>query len=614
MHDLWLVKPLNDKGSEKLQLDAGISPLAARLLVSRGIETVEHARAFLRPNFAKELHNPFSMQGMSKAVERIMMAIEKKEKVLVHGDYDADGVTTTTIFIKGLQMLGLEADFFVPNRFKDGYGVNVNNVVEFAKYDLVITGDTGIKAYEAISALTNLHGTDVIVTDHHEPYILPLLEKERLPEGTWLIQNDEEIMALPSCYEVINPKRIDCDYQCKDLSGAGVAFKVMEAVFDSVGHPKRELYELLDVVATGLVPDLVPLMDVNRETFEVRNLVKIGLNIMNNSPKMWVSGIKSLKETKKPRPIKSSDLGFTYGPILNAAGRLYDPTPAAKYLMEEDEASSAELLGYLNEVNLERRELSNNTSSKMVEELKEAAPEEVDYAIVVESPALHVGITGLVAGNILNEYYRTTIALARLENAEGETIYKGSARSIEGISVYDALMEVEKEIGHFVYGGHPQAAGLTLGKEQLVPFKIAFRKACKRQADCYGDDTVFNPRKYYDLEVDLVDVTEEFIFELNQFEPFGTGNEEPVFFSKNVELINLKPIGANGQFLRFDFKQNGHRMSGVIFNKTEKIKASYEKALDEYDKVPCEILFFPQINDYNNRPQLLLKEIRFPDN
>lgn len=608
MSVLWLEKAVDLKISEKLQKESGLTPLAAKLLVSRGIETTEHARAFLRPDFFKELHNPFSLQGIDKVLVRLKQALDGKEKVLVHGDYDADGVTTTSIFVKGFQILGLEVDYFVPNRFKDGYGVNKKNVEMLSQYDLVITGDTGIKAYETAYEMTHIYKTDIIVTDHHEPYALPLAERERMPEKTRLIEDEKEIMALPDCFEVINPKRIDCEYPCKDLSGAGVAFKVMEALFDSLNKPKRDLYSFLDLVATGLIPDLVPLFDVKRSTFEVRNLVKLGLNIMNGNPKPWVSGIQGLKA--KPREIKSTDLGFTYGPILNAAGRLYDPTPAAQYLLEEDLGKSAELLEYLNEVNLERRQLSNETSSMMIKDLKSASAEETDYGIVVHSPELHVGITGLVAGNILTEYYRTTIALAEVEDDEGNTIYKGSARSIDGISVYDALMDVEKEIGFFVYGGHPQAAGMTVKKDQLDKFKKAFRTACKKQADAYGDSSIFNPRKYYDLKVDFEEVTEDFIFELNQFEPFGMGNEEPIFYSEEVEITKLKPIGSEGQYLKFDFKQKGVRIGGVIFKKAKEIMKEYEDALDDYENVPCQLLFYPQINDYDNRPQLLVKEIK----
>lgn len=609
---MWVQKPVNEKQAEILQKETNLTPLTSRLLVSRGIETTEHARAFLRPDFFKELHNPFSLKGIMKVLERINEAMIKNERILFLGDYDADGVTTTAIFVKGFEELGVKIDYFVPNRFKDGYGVNIKNVESFSEYDLIITGDTGIKAYDAIYELATTYQTDVIVTDHHEPYILPISEKGRMPENVQLIESEDEVMALPVCFEVINPKRIDCEYPSKDLSGAGVAFKVMEALFDHLGKPKKPLYNLLDLVATGLIPDLVPLFDVKRNTFEVRNLVKLGLNIMNNNPKLWVSGVQELKQKpgKKPRKITSTDLGFTYGPILNACGRLYDPRPAAEYLLEEEKEQSKELITYLNEVNLERRRISNDTSVAMIKELKNSSKEEVDYGIVVHSPDIHVGITGLVAGNVLNEYYRTTIALAEIEDDKGSKIYKGSARSIDGISVLEALMDVEKEIGNYIYGGHEQAAGLTLTSEQLEPFKKHFRLACKKQADAYGDESVFNPKKYYDLKVDFMDVTKDFIFELNQFEPFGMGNNEPLFYSEEVEIVSIKPLGDEGQYLKFEFKHKGVKISGIIFSKSKEIQENYGLAMKNIGVAMCNILFFPQINSYDNKPQLLIKDIK----
>lgn len=618
MSKIWVEKKVDLDKSKKLQEESGLSLLTAKLLVSRGIETKKHTESFLRPNFAKDLHNPSSFADMDKVLKRINKAITDKQKVLIHGDYDADGVTTVSVFVKGFKLLGFDVDFFVPNRFNDGYGVNIDNVDKFAEYDLVITGDTGIKAYDSVFELTHNTKTDVIVTDHHEPVVLPLTEKSRIPEKTLTIEKDGLIMALPDCYAVINPKRIDCEYPGKDLSGAGVAFKVMEALFDYLHYGKRDLYQMLDLVAAGLVPDMVHMFNTKYETFEVRNLVKLGLSIMNKNPKPWVQTIQDVKEEKKKKKSKytktkvftSTDLGFTYGPILNAAGRLYDPTPAAEFLMEDNEIKSKNLALKLMEINEERRKLSSDNTTEILKTLKDAPEESVDYAIVVATDKLHVGITGLVAGNVLQEYYRTTIALAEITDKKGNKAFKGSARSIPGISVYDALMEVEKEMGYFVYGGHEQAAGVTLKPEQLEPFKKEFRLAVKRQADAYEDDSVFEPKNFYDVEMRFSDLDNDLIHELEAFEPYGMGNDEPIFYCKDVVIEKIVPLGEEGKTLKFLLIQDGKAIDAIMFSKSKETLSAYDNALDRHYQVPCEFLGYPQINDYDGKIQIIINEIR----
>ncbi|PFJ29175.1 single-stranded-DNA-specific exonuclease RecJ [Bacillus thuringiensis] len=608
----WVEKPYDVTKAKVLQQEAKLTSLTSKLLVSRGIETDKQAQLFLKPNFNEDLHNPSLLADIDKVATRIYKAIQKMERVLIHGDYDADGATTTAIYVKGFKLLGKQVDYFLPNRFKDGYGVNVNNVEKFAEYDLIITGDTGIKAYDAIYELTHTHQKDVIVTDHHEPVVFPISERDRIPEKTKVIETEHEVMAIPDCFAVINPKRIDCKYQGKDLSGAGVAFKVIEAVFDYLHYPKRELYQMLDLVACGLVPDMVPMFNTKTDSFEVRNYVKLGLNIMNKSPKRWVTAVQELKEKEKnknkpkgkARPIVAMDLGFTYGPLLNATGRLYDPTPAAEFLMEEDEEKVNELAKQLHEINLERRKLSADNASEILKFLKEQDEEYIDYGIVVTSPNLHVGITGLVAGEVLKEYYRTTIALAPFINPDGTKVYKGSARSIHGISVLDALIDVEKEMGPYIYGGHEQAAGLTLKPEQLDLFRELFRLAVKKQADKFGPE-VFEPKKFYDAKIQFEEINFDLINELNLFEPFGMGNEEPTFYAGDVFIESIKVLRdketQKEKALKFNFVQDGQFIEGITFSKIKELEKQYEKALERNSMVPCEVLGIPQINEWMGR-------------
>lgn len=623
MSKKWVKQEVDLIKTKKLQEETELSQLTCELLVSRGIETKKHADLFLKPNFKEDLHNPSSLADIDKTLKRINKAITGKEKILIHGDYDADGVTTTTIFVKGFKLLGVEVDFFVPNRFKDGYGVNVNNVEKFAAYDLVITGDTGIRAFESIQKLTNEYNTDVIVTDHHEPLVVSHEDKALIPENAITSEINGLLMALPDCYAVVNPHRLDCNYPGKDLSGAGVAFKVMEALFEYLHYGKRDLYQMLDLVAAGLVPDLVHMFNIKHNSFEVRNLVKLGLAIMNKNPKPWVRSIQEIKEEKKnKKPSKyetkkvytATDLGFSYGPILNAAGRLYDPTPAAEYLMEDNEMKSKELAAGLIGINEERQRLSADNTTQILKDLKDAPTEFLDYGIVVASKNLHVGITGLIAGKVLEEYYRTTVALAEVEKPDGSKVYKGSARSIPGISVLDALIDVEKEIGSYVYGGHPQAGGLTLEASQVEPFRKAFRLAVKKQVDLLGDETVFQPKTIYDAEIKFSDMNYELLDELNSLEPYGMGNSEPIFFSKDVLIEKVSFLGKEGKYLKFQLIQNGIPLEAVMFSKAKDTMEAYDNALDRYFHVPCEFLGYPQINDFNGKIQLILKDIKVEPN
>lgn len=614
----WVEKPYDIEKATQLYLEAGITPLSAKLLVSRGITTVEQTRKFLKPNFNEDLHNPSLLMDIDKVVTRIYKAIQKNESILFHGDYDADGATTTAVFVLAMKMLGKEVDYFLPNRFKDGYGVNISNVKEFAKYDLIVTGDTGIKAYEAIHELTHVHKKDVIVTDHHEPLAYPVSERSRLPLKTRVIENEHEVMAIPDCFAVINPKRLDCMYEGKDLSGAGVIFKVMEELFNYLHYPKKELYQLLDLVASGLVPDMVPMFNAESGSFEVRNLVKLGLSIMNNRPKHWVTAVKEIKQkskgaSKKPtneRPIVAGDLGFTYGPLLNATGRLYDPRPAAEFLMEQDKEKTEEIAKYLHEVNLERRKLSAENTAEILKSLKELGEEHKDYGIVVTSPNLHVGITGLVAGDVLKEYYRTTIALAPFEMADGTVVLKGSARSIYNISVLEALIDVEEELGPYTFGGHEQAAGVTIFPEQLEEFQRLFRLAVKKQADKYGPE-VFEPKKFYDAKIKFEEINFDLINELALFEPFGMGNEEPSFYAEDAFIESITVLRdretQKEKALKFNFVQDGFFMEGITFTKIKELESQYEEALMENSMVPCKLLGIPQTNEWAGRIKFQFK-------
>lgn len=631
----WIPKPINEKLVKELTEELpDITNTTAKLLISIGITKKEQAISFLQPNFKTDLHNPGFLKEIKQVLIRIKQAIDNNENILIHGDYDADGITTVAIFVKAFEMLGVKVDYFLPNRFIDGYGINIDNVEMFSNYDLVISGDTGIKAFDTAYEVTHNSKTDLIVTDHHEPVVFPKEEKSRIPKYTKVIETDTQIMALPDCFATTNPKRIDDDYQSKDLSGAGVAFKVMEALFMYLKKPKIELYELTDFVACGLIPDMVPLFNTKQNSFEVRNLIKLGLSLMNRNPKKWVSAIK--KEMNINKDINSTDLGFSFGPLLNAVGRLDDPTPAVEFLLEEDTTKLQEKAKFLVEKNKERQKLSRETGTKIIKELQNASEEFIDYGIVVQSDDLHIGITGLVAGDILKEFYRPTIALAKFEDKKGNIVYKGSGRSIEGLSVLEALIEVEKELGNYIYGGHEQAAGLTLLPEQIEPFRKLFREACKKQALKVGEEELFEPKEYFDLELQFEEINTNFLLELNSFEPFGMGNPQPIFYAKNVQIKEMLAT-KNDNCKRFNFSQNNNNMNGICFNKGKSYQKKYDELIEEIlneeyysdtlneeekteiiediknNQIFVEILFTPQFNEFRGKTtiQLLIKDIIF---
>ncbi|MDU9693687.1 DHHA1 domain-containing protein [Priestia aryabhattai] len=451
---------------------------------------------FLNPSL-KLFHHPYEMKDLEKALDRLLKAFAKNEKILFFGDYDTDGCTTTALFVKVLRDKGIHVDYYVPHRHKDGYGLNATKMKEFAEqYDLIVTGDTGIKEMETVYNCP----IDVIITDHHEPFVTAdeeLLSQYR--EISDIIEKDGETMVIPSAYAVVNPKRIDCDYPNKCLSGVAVIFKLLQGLFIKNGWKQVDLTQHLDLVATGLVADLVPQFDIDYQDSEVRMMTKVGLQIMNQAPKPWVN---SIAEISKIEEVNHNALGFVFGPRFNAAGRLDSPFPVVKYLLEDDEEASREKALVLEQYNTDRKELQREATESIVEFLKDKDKSWTDRIVVVKAePQYHSGIAGLVASRLVGQYNVPAIVLCEKE-IDGQIFLTGSCRSTEGIDILSLLQKTEKKMGAYKYGGHEMAAGLTITLEQFDVFRESMRDAALELGDSKFSNTLF-----YELEIPLNKLT-----------------------------------------------------------------------------------------------------------
>jgi single-stranded-DNA-specific exonuclease len=549
------------------------------------------------------------------------------------------------MFKEGFALLGVNIDVYAPNRFTDGYGLNPKNMKKFAeKYDLLISGDTGIRAFEGARVVKEIGKAELIVTDHHEPlegsitgmlsdkfekrafenpaFVAPNLigitedEKKELlysfevvPCDAVIEMHGDHFIALPDSLTVVNPKRLADHYPNKSLSGVAVVFKVFQAIFIAKGMDMKPLYNLLDVVATGLVADLVPHVDVRKTKtgdvldFEVRTMTSLGLQVMNNAPKPWVKAIAEANSIKGE--INAGHIGFRIGPILNAPGRLEDPMPAVQLLLEKDQNAANEIAKQLKAINSERQEQTSEYEA-VIEDLLLEGEDRYDYGIVVQSDKFHIGIAGLVAGKLCEHFYRPTIALAPLEK-DGKVVLKGSARSIPGVHVLRMLDFVKEEIGDFVYGGHEQAAGLTLEPERFDAFWRAFRKA----AMIY-DESVFTPQIFYDADVAFEEVDYGLLKYLKMFEPYGEGNRKALFKASGVKLSMLKPI-MEGKGAKLTFKQGRTVLNGISFKNGEFYTQKYQDCLRADQECLVDVLFSPELNVWNGQEsiQLQVEDIHF---
>jgi single-stranded-DNA-specific exonuclease len=509
----WTLKPKPDaKKLADLKEALQVDDVIATLLLQRGIETFEDAKRFFRPSLS-DLHDPFLMKDMHKAVERIEKAIANKENILVYGDYDVDGTTAVALMASYLKTVHPLVHTYIPDRYDEGYGVSYKGI-DFASendFSLIITLDCGIKAIDKVAYAQNL-GVDFIICDHHRP-------------------SDE----LPNAVAVLDPKREDCNYPYKELCGCGVGFKLIQALASKDGKTVEDLTEYLDLVATAIGADIVPI------TGENRVLAYFGLKVINTNPR---PGIKAILNQIEKTELTITDVVFTVAPRINAAGRMEHGNFAVALLTEKDPNLAAKQASGINTYNLDRRETDKLITQEALKQIEEQKEQE-RLTTVVYNENWHKGVIGIVASRLTETYYRPTLVFTK----SGDKL-AASARSVRGFDVYNALENCSEFIEQF--GGHKYAAGLTLKEENYEAFKQAFEDEVFKTID----RNLLIPEIKIDAQIDLNDITTKFYRILKQFAPFGPENMTPVFMTHNLKDTGYgKCVGENKTHLRMTVTQ-----------------------------------------------------------
>ncbi len=503
-----------------------IPKVIVHILHNRGCDNPEMIEKYFAPSLS-DLHDPFLMSDMEKAVDRIIEALHKKEKVLVHGDYDTDGITGAALIVHNLQRLGLEVDYYIPHRLMEGYGLSLSGINYAIKKgcSLVITVDCGITAAKEI-LYAHRNSVDTIVCDHHKPETM-----------------------LPESFAILNPKIAGDKYPFKELAGVGVAFKMLHALYEKLGLPKDNIFDDLDLVALGSVVDIVPLLDENRI------LVKYGIKRITKSKKIGFQAL--LEETGLKGGLTSYHLSFIIGPRINACGRLHDAKEALTLFLTSDKSEAIKLARNLSEDNKRRQKIEDSIYHE-AKDLIEKRGIDRNKVIVVGREGWHEGVVGIVASKISEDFYRPTILLA-IEKDRA----KGSARSIPGFDVSDALGFCSDVLTK--YGGHSQAAGLEMKIDNLSHLQERMNEYAEK-----FDERLFRKKSLYDIKLSLDEITDEVVYFLRFFEPTGSANPQPVFFSEDVEVVGVpRVVGTN--HLKFAMRDKGKTFDAIAYGQAESI-------------------------------------------
>ncbi|RNF40963.1 single-stranded-DNA-specific exonuclease RecJ [Planococcus salinus] len=556
----WRLTAPEPRLVETIQQELSISSVLAKILVTRGITTVQQARSFMDMDVSG-IHNPYLMKDMDKAVKRIRLAIEAGEKILVYGDYDADGVTSTTVMVTVLQDLGADAAFKIPNRFQHGYGPNKELFQQAHEegVSLIVTVDNGISGIEQVQFANEL-GMDVIISDHHD-----IGEK------------------LPDALAVVHPRHPEGDYPFGELAGVGVAFKMAHALYEEIPD------HLMELVAIGTIADLVPLHGENRY------FVKEGLLALKDSPRPAIEALSEVSGTAQ-RDITEETIGFQFGPRINAIGRLQDADPAVLMFLTEDPATARELAKGLDELNKERQAIVKQITDQAVQQVEQRYPEEPPHVIVVAQEGWNPGVVGIVASKLTEQFYRPSIVLS-LDPEKGTA--KGSARSIEGFHLYNELAKNRDILPHF--GGHPMAAGMTLALGDVDELRKRLNE--QAQESLSAEDLL--PVVDIDIPVRLEEIDIETIESMRRLAPFGMGFAKPKFFLEEVKVASVRKIGASQNHLKMELTQNDALLDAVGFG----IGSIGDELTPE---VKLDVIGDLQVNEWNGRkkPQLLIEDIR----
>ncbi|GAB4199048.1 MAG: single-stranded-DNA-specific exonuclease RecJ [Bacteroidia bacterium] len=541
----WRLRNISEedkKLQEQLKKDLNISDTLARLLVLRDIRTFEEAKKFFRPSL-RDLHSPFLMHQMDKAVSRLHQAIQNKEKILIYGDYDVDGTTAVSSMYLFLSQLTNKEylDYYIPDRFQEGYGVSYKGV-EFAKnkgFTLMIILDCGIKDGEKIH-LAQLSGIDCIVCDHHIP-----------PD------------QVPQAYAVLNPKKPDCSYPYKELTGCGIGFKLMQGYCMSQELGEHYYTNLLDLVVTSIAADIVPITGENR-VLAYHGLIKI-----NTNPVIGLKKLLDVAYTKRTRDIKISDLVFVVGPRINAAGRLEHGSKAVELLISNNEEDAEKWAKELQEINTQRQGTDKQTLEEALQLIEKDNEFHQKNTTIVFKETWHKGVVGIVAAKLVEKFYRPTIVLT-----EYNGYITGSARSVDGFDLYAALCECREYL--YQFGGHQHAAGLSIEKHQLEKFIYHFDNCVRERIT----DEQKTKKIYVDAYLDLSELTDKFLRILKQFEPHGPSNMQPLFWIKNIKDSGRMHEVGNGHLKLYLTKDNFKEYPAIYYDGIKYYDVIKDKTFD----------------------------------
>jgi len=545
-------QPTNDEVNS-LQMDLKIPHFICSLLLQRGINSLDKAKFFFRPEL-DSLHDPFLLKGMDKAIVRINNA--SSEKIMILGDYDVDGTTSTSMLYTYFNHRNYDLVYYIPDRYKEGYGVSLESI-DYAKdndISLIITVDCGIKAVNQVE-YANSKGIDIIICDHH------------LPDT-----------KIPKAYAVLNPKQSDCSYPFKDLCGCGIAYKLITA-HNLKSENKLNTRSLLDFVALATVSDMMPLIDENRV------MVFHGLKEINNNPRL---GLRNFLKSNNNK-VDESKISFNIGPRINAAGRMKNGKIIVDLLVEEDPNKAMSLSNEVEFLNLKRRATEKDVFENIVEKIDYSK-----YSNIIYGQNWSTGVLGIVASRIIEKSYKPTIIITDFD----QKLLTGSVRSVSGFDVYDALVKCEKYLHQF--GGHKFAAGLKIEKSKLNLFSEHFEKTVKEAVN----GNMFERKHKYDLEVSFSDLTIENVKIISRMSPFGLENKTPVFRSDDCKIIDdLKFVGKESQIVKSSVMDSSNtKLPFISFSKKDELvnlKSSFN------------ILFTTSINSYSGKEQveIIIKEI-----
>lgn len=558
----WVFPAAADAGAvERLCADLRLPPVLCRLLVRRGFDEPASAKGFLRPHVG-QIHAPAGLAGIGDAVARLRRAVHGGETILVHGDYDVDGICSTAVFVRALTMMGGRALPFVPHRLVDGYDLSDAGIAEAQRVgaSLILTGDCGVVAHAAVDRARRA-GIDVIVTDHHTP-------------GP----------TLPAAVAVVNPNRGDCPYPDKGLAGVGVAYKVCCALAAELGFPEERLHALLDLVAVATIADLAPLSGENRA------LVRLGLKILPRSPNPGLRALLRSTGLADQAEIGAAQVGFVLAPRINAVGRMGEALRGVRLLLTDDDEEADRIAATLEEENRWRQTVDGQTLREAMLVLERTFDPERDRGVVLASEGWHPGVIGIVASRVVERIHRPTVLIALVPGEDG----KGSARSIPGFHLYDAMRDCSEHLTRF--GGHRYAAGCSIRPDRVETFRAAF----DAHARSVLTEELLVPEVRIDLEVELAHADAELVRLLKHAAPFGAGNSTPVFAVRGVGMAD-RPRVVGQNHLKLTLESEGRRLEAIGFGMGDRCDDP------AFGAGPVDVAFRLEENRWNGRVTIQAK-------